>query len=388
VRHGHVQSRTHPLSEALAELNRESGFQRITLRGLSEQETAQYISASSHVQPAPQLVSRVYEETEGNPFFLSEVVNLMAQEGTFTADSLSDIAIPDGVREAIGRRLNLLSEEANELPQVAAVEGREFRHETLSVLGDHDEDELFGLLEEGLAARVIDETGAAGRYRFTHALMWETLLGELSTTRRVRLHGRIGEALEERWGERADERATRLAQHFVESATLSERHAVKAMRYSKLAAEQAEAQAAWAEVARHYEHCLTLLAGTETELDEDEAALLTALGTCHRNAFAMREAWRRLMRARTLYQQRGDGAGLARATLEALRIGAPPDRLIAMVQEALEAIGEDEPYLEAMLAARASTTSCVRTARSATVRRHPRQPRSRSRLDGSRRSWF
>ena len=51
------------------------------------------------------MLDRIYEETEGNAFFLSEVVNLMAQEGTLTKDSVSDIAIPDGVREALGRRL-------------------------------------------------------------------------------------------------------------------------------------------------------------------------------------------------------------------------------------------------------------------------------------------
>ena len=63
--------------------------------------------------------------------------------------------------------------------------------------------------------------------------MQETLLDELSATRRVRLHGRIGEALEQRWGDLADERATRLARHFVESATLTERHAEKAFHYSR-----------------------------------------------------------------------------------------------------------------------------------------------------------
>ena len=76
--------------------------------------------------------------------------------------------------------------------------------------------------------------------------MQETLLDELSTTRRVRLHGQVGEALEKRWaGSAAAERASRLAQHFVEAATLTPRHAEKAVRYSKLAAEQAEAQTAW-----------------------------------------------------------------------------------------------------------------------------------------------
>ena len=67
------------------------------------------------------------------------------------------------------------------------------------------------MIEEALEARVIEETEQAGRYRFTHAQMQETLLAELSTTRRVRLHGQVGEALERRYGARAEQRAGRLA---------------------------------------------------------------------------------------------------------------------------------------------------------------------------------
>ena len=75
-------------------------------------------------EPSHALVERVYAETEGNPFFLAEVVNLMTEEGSISSDSVSDIAIPEGVREALGRRLDRLSEEANSLLQYAAVAGR------------------------------------------------------------------------------------------------------------------------------------------------------------------------------------------------------------------------------------------------------------------------
>ena len=163
-------------------------------------------------EPAQGLVSRIYtRRPRAIRSSLSEVVNLMVQEGTLNADSVSDIAIPDGVREALGRRLDRLSEEANELLQVAAVAGREFAYDTLTLLGDRDEDSLLRLVEEAVDARVIEEMDRPGRYRFTHALMQETLLAELSTTRRIRLHGRIGEALEQRWGDQAEERAARLA---------------------------------------------------------------------------------------------------------------------------------------------------------------------------------
>jgi tetratricopeptide (TPR) repeat protein len=342
-------SRTHPLSETLARLNREAGFDRIVLRGLSREEVAAYIRAAASVEPKRELLDRVFEETEGNPFFLSEVVNLMAQEGKLTAESVSDIAIPDGVREALGRRLDRISEEANELLQTAAVVGREFTYEMLSLTGARGDEELLHLLEEALEARVIEETDRPGRYRFTHALMQETLLQELSTTRRVRLHGTVGEAMERRYGAHADERASRLALHFVEAAMVTPRHAAKAVRYSKLAALQAEAQFAWGEAARQYERCLTLVTEAEDRLGEDEAALLTALGRCARDDGQARPAWRALMRALTLYRQRGDGVGFARAFLEADLIQAPPERVFPLLMEAIDLLGAGDPYLEAQL---------------------------------------
>jgi len=70
------------LSATLAELRRASNFSRVLLRGLSREEVDAYIKASSGVDPARELLAAIYEETEGNPFFLGEVVALMTQEGT------------------------------------------------------------------------------------------------------------------------------------------------------------------------------------------------------------------------------------------------------------------------------------------------------------------
>jgi class 3 adenylate cyclase len=341
--------RASALSETLANLNREPGFERIVLRGLERQEVEAYIRATANVNVSPSLIQRIHEETEGIPFFLSEVVNLMAEEGTLSADSSLEVALPDGVKEALGRRLDRLSPEANELLQVASVAGREFRHDTLLALGDHTEDQLFALLEEGLDARVIEEEGQAGRYRFTHALMQETLLDELSTTRKVRLHGRIGDALESRWGDRAAERATRLAEHFVEAATLSDQYAERAFRYARLAAEQAERQAAWGEAARQYEACLTLLAETESDINGDEAGLYFAAGRCHRYAYAHRDAWRRFMRARDLYDEAGNAPAVADVVLESLSVFGGRDRKLILAADALSKLGDDDPHRQGKL---------------------------------------
>ena len=214
-------------------------------------------------------MARIHEETEGNPFFLGEVVNLMAQEGTLARAanaSISDLAIPEGVKEALGRRLDRLSPEANDLLQLASVVGREFTHDLLVALTGQDDEAVLALVEEALGARVIDETGQVGGYRFTHALMQETLAGELSAAREVRLHGQIAEALERLYGARADANAQELARHYAESAVLNRAHAERAAHYLRIAADQATAQYAWAEAARLLERAIDV----QEVLDPDD----------------------------------------------------------------------------------------------------------------------
>ena len=344
-------SRTHPLSEALATLNRDPGFQRIVLRGLSKDEVASYIRSTANVEPKAEVVGRIFEETEGNPFFLSEVVNLLTQEGTLGKDSLSDIAVPDGVKEALGRRLDRLSEEANAFLRVAAIVGREFAYDTLNLLGEREEDDLLKLVEEGIEARVIEELPQPGRYRFTHALMQETLLSELSITRRVRLHGQVGEALEKRWGSRADERAPRLAEHFMESSMLNESHAQRAVHYAKLAAQQAEAQTAWNEAAKWYESVLGLVTAAEDGLGEDEAELLWKLGVSYRYETNFRSAIRSYRRAIDIFRERGDGDAVARVVISATHMPRNPVTTLGLVDDGLAAVGDNNPRLRAILLA-------------------------------------
>jgi eukaryotic-like serine/threonine-protein kinase len=340
-------SRTHPLSEALATLNREAGFLRIPLRGLSRQEVEAYIRAAANVGPPARVVDRIFEETEGNPFFLSEVVNLLTQEGTLMSESVTDIAVPDGVREALGRRLDRISKDANELLQVCAVAGREFTYDTLTLLDERSEDEVLRLIEEAVEARVIEEMEQPGRYRFTHALMQETLLDELTTTRRVRLHGQVGEALEKRWGDRAPDYASRLATHFLEAATLAPRFADKALSYTVLAAEAAERQSAWDNAAAYYGRALDELTAASSRADE--AGLLLALARCEANRGAVGAQGRAARRAFAIYRDRGDVTGAARAALETLTSVPAPAVAAALAKDALALLDRGEPYLEARL---------------------------------------
>jgi tetratricopeptide (TPR) repeat protein len=279
-------NRRHPLSQTLGELTRERLFQRVLLRGLSPEDVGRFIELASGLAPPSGLVETVYRQTEGNPLFVTEVVRLLVQEGELSAararqrDSWT-VRIPEGVREVIGRRLNRLSERCNQTLSIGAVIGREFSLEQLkSLVEDMTDDRLLEVLEEALSARIIEELPrAVGRYQFTHALIQETLLEEMSLTRRVRLHARIAEELEKLYGDQAQTHAAELAHHFGQAeAVLGTQKIVK---YSLLAGEKALAGYAWEEALAHFQRGLNAkgvsLESTEPARDADAAALLLGL---------------------------------------------------------------------------------------------------------------
>ena len=296
-------------------MNREALFSRIALRGLTESEVGDYLRRTAGIEPERALVHRIFEETEGNPFFLAQVVNLMAQEGTLTAP-LADVHLPEGVREALGRRLDRLSDEANALLTTLAVVGRNFDHPVTQALSGHDAATTLGLIEEALRARVIDETGRAGEYRFTHALMQETLLGELSAARQVLLHGQIAEAFEALYGVDDRDHLAALAGHYAESAVLNREHARLAVHYLRLAAEQSMAALGYDDAARLYERCLAIIEQARDAFGEDEAALWAALAMCRKTVGDLPTGRTALERALALFGERGDTHSRARVWMD------------------------------------------------------------------------
>ena len=198
-------SRQHPLSETLAQLTREPVFQRKLLSGLSQEDTGQFIEAAVGTRPSQELVDTIYGHTEGNPFFLTEVVRLLSEQNRLTTEGtqgFQSISIPEGVREVIGQRLNRLSEQCNEILTTASIIGREFDSRLLDTLSDEISEDLIGqAIDEAVDAHMLEELpGSWERFRFSHALVQETLSEALSTRRRVRLHARIADALEELYG--------------------------------------------------------------------------------------------------------------------------------------------------------------------------------------------
>ncbi len=298
---------THPMRQTLGQLTRERAFQRLPLEGLSSDEVGRYIEATTGVLPARSLVEAIYSRTGGNPLFMTEVVRLLAGEGELTEDSARNVGIPDAVHEAIARRLSHLSEQCKQALVTASVIGEEFSLDQLAPLVDDlTHDRLVDELDEAMAVRAIEEVPAlVGHYRFTHSLIQEALVSELSSARRGRLHGRIGGVLEELYGDRAEHHASELAHHFAEA--LGTAAAAKAVHYSLLAGERALGTYAYEEALSYFQGALGLLEQGRGSQDT-AAALKFGLGRASVATLRVQQAKIALSDAFDYYFDTGDAS--------------------------------------------------------------------------------
>jgi predicted ATPase/DNA-binding winged helix-turn-helix (wHTH) protein len=261
-------TREHPLFHTLGTLNRESRFVRLQLRGLSVEATAELVGRASGAPWPAQLVEAIQRQTEGNPFFVSEVAQLLVEEQVLErrGDGMQPAAgralvvrIPEGIREVIGKRLVRLSGNCNTMLSHAAVAGREFDLDVLRLLMQElDEDALLEALEEALACGAIEEAQPqADRYRFTHALIKETLYDEISPAQRARRHARVGDALERLRSADLAPHLSQIAHQYARAAGSG--RAAQAVDYCTRAGEQAESLRAYEEAAAHYQMGLDAL---------------------------------------------------------------------------------------------------------------------------------
>jgi DNA-binding CsgD family transcriptional regulator/tetratricopeptide (TPR) repeat protein len=353
-------SRQHPLSETLAQLAREPVFQRKLLRGLSQEETVHFIEATPGIQPPPRLGEAIYAHTEGNPFFMTELIRLLTERGELATAEIGGpqgIRIPDGVREVIGQRLNRLSVQCNQTLATASIVGREFDFKLLKALSSGvTEERLLEVIDEALEAHLVEEVpGGIDRYQFSHALIQQTLAEELSTSRRVRLHARIGEALEGLYGPDASGHAAELAHHFAEAQTVLGPE--RLVHYSLLAGERALATYAYEEAQAHFQRGLAAKEGQSPvgallaapppgqAIDAEAAALLYGLGRAQSGTLERRqteEAVATLQRAFDYYAAAGDVAGaLAVAQYPIVAASAGRTGVAGFIPRALKLVPPD-----------------------------------------------
>ena len=334
-----------PLVSMLTEVAREPGTTRLSLRGLSQQDVAEYVELSAAELASPDLIASLYDETEGNPLFVGETVRLLVVEGR--------IAIPQSIRDVISRRLAHLGEECNRVLVLASVLGREFALDALARLCKVSEDELLDTLDEALAARVLsDVPGARGRLRFAHVLIRDTLYAELTTARRVRLHRLAVEALEALYGEESGPHLAELAHHAIAGSEF-EKGVVSARR----AGDRALTLLAFEEAVRLYATALEALELARPADERSRCELLLALGDAEARAGNRPSAKEAFLAAAGIAQKLGLARELARAAAGyggswmASRPGLD-DRLVPLLEQGLAALGDQDVELQTRLLAR------------------------------------
>ncbi len=349
----------HPLSETLAELAREEATRRLHLRGLVERDVALFIQTTTGIQPPASVVRAVYRETEGNPLFVGEIVRLLAAEGLLeeSIDPASwRLAIPQGIREVIGRRVSRLSKECGRTLSLASVLGREFGLDPLAALSGLAPDELTEVLDEAATARVVGEVPATpGRLRFAHSLIRETLYDELSPARRARLHLRAGEALETLYAKNPDPHLAELAHHFFQALPGGDME--KAIHHAQRAGDRAVALLAYEEAARLYDMALRALELTERPADAARCDLLLAVGEAWARAGDKPAAKQKLLAAAALARELDLPEHLAQAALGyggrfVFSAGREDRLLVRLLEEALTALGEGDRRLRVRVLAR------------------------------------
>ena len=322
-----------------------------TLKGLDSTGIADYIELTAGVdRPPADLAEAIRDQTGGNPFFIGEVVRLMAAEGRLgEGDARRQVAIPQGVREVVGRRLDRLSDDANAVLRIAAVYGRDFRLDVLDRVCGLATAEIEAALREAVGDRLVNEP-AAGLYSFSHALVRETLQAEVAASKRVAMHLEIAEALEQVYAGELDRHLGELAHHFIEAAPLGQ--VDRAVDYATRAAATASRRLAYEDAAVLYAKALEALE-LEREPDRDRRlALLLDLGTAQTRASRLSDARATLDHAAQLARELGRTEQMAQAVLGMTLLsvaGVVNDHVIELLNESLEAVGEQDSPLRSQL---------------------------------------
>lgn len=214
----------------------------LEVRGLARDDLSRHVANTLGVEPSAALVSLLDDQTDGNPFFATEMVRLLAAEGRVNEAEPGSLDIPDTVREVIRRRLARLGPAVTSLLRAAAVLGVAYDRDALEAMV-HEPQQLELHLAQAVSARVLTPTTPrAVRYRFLHPLLRETVYEDLGTDQRAELHGRAGNALEQLSGG-GDRRLEELAYHYTEAVPL---HDVgKALFYARRAGRRAMERSAF-----------------------------------------------------------------------------------------------------------------------------------------------
>jgi class 3 adenylate cyclase len=366
-------SQAHALVETLGLLRRSSGVSRIELTGLNDTEVLTFMEAAAGQKldvTGVGLAHAVYRETDGNPFFVEEMLRHLSETGAIyqdargrwvANDSLEQMALPDSVREVIGARVVRLGEGAQRVLSMAAVIGRDFDLDLVVRVTGRTEDEVLDVLDAASAVALVRElSDTTGRYSFAHSLIQHTLYQDLGATRRALAHRQVAEALEALLEGHPQDRAEELAHHYLAATRPVDTD--KAVIYARQAGERALKALAPGDAVRYFSQALELTPDRVGSHPPQRIDLLIDLGTAQRQAGIplFRET---LFDAARQAREVGDADCLVRAALANNRgwfssLGQVDQERVEILEAALTALpGADSPQRTLLLATLCSELS-------------------------------
>ncbi len=358
----------HPLIDPMNEFQRMFGDVWVRLDQIQPQKMRPFVDALLDLDPNrldDGFRSALTSYTGAHPLFTVETLRTMRERGDLLLDdagqwiampSLDWNTLPPRVEGVIETRIQRLGAELRSLLSLASVEGEIFTAQTIARAVNADERVVVRMLDRDANARhrLIQEQGVKrvgdrrlSIYRFRHNLFQRYLYGQLSESEREFLHEDVGNALEHLYGDRASEIAVDLAFHF-ESAGIPD----KAIYYLHRAASQAIQLSANETAIAHLTRGLRLVSHVPSSLDRSrqELELCAMLGRAQRYAGQVTSALETYQRAAALARELGAVKDLAQAAIgfeeTRWRYHLPAAPAVVLLQEALQALGEEESVLK------------------------------------------
>lgn len=259
--------RDHRFFSTLSSLARDASTQRVMLSGLAVSDCIRYVALAATRAEDEALGTQLHRETNGNPFFLGEIVRLLASDGV-PVSAWDPRSLPPDLHAVVSRRLDCLGVGCGVALAVGALLGDSFDVDHLErVLEQPTPGEaladvpslanipsMVDLLDRAVRDRVLIRSGA--RYAFAHALIRRVVLDEIAPSRRAAWHARIAAAIERAVGTRPEAVAGELVRHFAGSGTIAGLR--KAFTYACGGAAHAARELGWEEAARLYDIALDL----------------------------------------------------------------------------------------------------------------------------------
>jgi tetratricopeptide (TPR) repeat protein len=308
------------LVRTLEELIR-MGVRPQKLGGLSKDAVAQILHGLSQRQVSESLLSAIFEESEGYPFFVEEVYRHLIEEGKvfdaagqFRTDlKLDEDEVPENVRLIISRRLERLDENEKRVLAAAAVIGRSFSFQLLTTVSRIDVDELFTVVEKAQQMGMIvpSSEGPERPFTFRHELVRQTLLAGISVPRQQRMHASVAEAIERLNPDAVNERAGEIANHLLKAGSFG--NGRKLFRYLTLAGKGALEAAAFEEARRSFVSALAYRGAVDPR---ERADLLASLAIAEQGLERWDVVFANLREALDIYVNLGDRDMVGRSFTE------------------------------------------------------------------------